>query len=397
MSLTRCLHALLLVSAASLAFGQTAGSLRGTVSDPSGAVVAGAEVVLADEATQFTRRTSTDSRGSYYFATLQPGNYTLTATAGGFRSTELRGIHISPNDSRGVDVRLEIGAQSTSVEVTASQEIIATESGAREGELTSEQIESLTTIGRNPMELMRILPGTVTPNPNAMEVAGKFSGASATASTTVNGVRGANMMVSLDGAKLQDFGANNGTLVMLNSAMVSEVKIQTSNYAAEHGNSAISVQAVTKGGGSEFHAGAYNSLRDSGLSTNDLARARAGGTKPKSRFQFPGVYLSGPVLLPGTQFNKGRDKLFFFVAAEVARQQVDQGTSFSIVPTAGQRQGLFNDYQNGQSLNQSPTVLIPSGFPGAGTSAPNNDLRPYMSHDGQRLLSLWPLPNFVDS
>ncbi len=394
MFLARSGLALLLASAASLTFAQTAGSLRGTITDPSGALVPGAEVVLTDQATQFTRRSVSDAKGSYYFAALQPGDYALAAAASGFKSTDIRDIHISPNDSRGVNVRLEIGARSTSVEVVASQEIIATESGAREGLLTSEQIESLTTIGRNPLELMRILPGTVTPDQNAMEVAGKTSGASATASTTVNGVRGANMMVSLDGAKLQDIGANNGTLVVLNSAMVSEVKIQTSNYAAEFGSAAVSVQAVTKGGGAEFHAGVYNSVRGSGLSTNDLARA--GGKKPKTRFNFPGLFLSGPMLIPGTGFNARRDKVFFFVAAEVARQQVDQGTSFSVVPTAGQRRGLFNDYQGGQNLNQAPVVLIPTGFAGAGRPAPNNDLRPYLSADGLKLLNLWPQPNLAD-
>jgi hypothetical protein len=387
---------LVLLGHAGVARAQTAGSLRGTVSDPSGAVVPGAEVVLTDEATQFTRRALSDARGGYYFGSVQAGSYTLTVTAAGFKAAESRGLRVSPNDTRGANVRLEIGSQNESVEVTAAQAIISTESGAREGLLTSEEIESLTTIGRNPLELMRILPGTVTPDQNAMEVAGKFSGAGATSATTVNGVRGANMMVSLDGAKLQDIGANNGTLVVLNSAMISEVKIQTSNYAAEFGSAAVNVQAVTRGGSSELHAGLYNALRGHGLSSNDLARARAGGKEPKSRFQFPGVYVSGPVLIPGTRFNKRRDKLFFFVAAEIARQQVDQGTSFSIVPTAGQRQGLFGDYQGGQNLNQSPIVLIPSGFPGAGTPAPANDLRPYMTADGQKLLSLWPEPNFVD-
>ena len=385
-----------LVGLAGVALGQAAASLRGTVTDPSGAVVPGAEIALIDEATQFTRRVSSDSRGEYYLSGLPPGSYTLTAAAAGFKVAEVRGIHLSPNDTRGANLRLEIGPQSESVEVTAAQAIIGTESGAREGLLTAQQIESLTTIGRNPMELLRILPGTVTPDQNAMEVAGKFSGAGNTASTTVNGIRGANMMVSLDGAKLQDIGANNGTLVALNSAMVSEVKVQTSNYAAEFGTAAVNVQAVTKGGSSDFHAGLYSVLRDHGLSSNDLARARAGGRKPKSRFSFPGVYLSGPVLVPGTGFNQGRDKLFFFVAAEIARQQVDYGTSFSIVPTLGQRQGLFDDYQGGQNLNQSPVVMIPFGFPGAGTPAPNNDLRPYMTDTGRQLLSLWPEPNFVD-
>jgi Carboxypeptidase regulatory-like domain/TonB-dependent Receptor Plug Domain len=388
---------LFLCSVAPAVFAQTAGSLRGTVTDQSGAVAPGATVVLTNEATRFARQAVSDARGAYYFGAVGPGDYTLNVQLAGFRVREIQGIHISPNDARGVDVRLDIGQQTASIEVTAARDTISTETGAREGLLTPEDIDSLSVIGRNPMELMRILPGTVTPNQNSMEVVGKTSGASATSSTTVNGVRGANMMVSLDGAKLQDVGSNNGTLIVLNNEMVSEVKIQTSNYAAEFGSAAVNVQAVTKGGGSKFHAGIYNSLRDHRLSSNEQINARVGGPKPKSSFQFPGLFVSGPILVPGTGFNRQRDKLFFFAAAEVNRQTVDQGTAFSIVPTVGQRQGLFGDYQGGQNLNQSPVVLIPSGFPGAGTPATNKDLRPYMTPDGAKFLSLWPAPNYVDS
>jgi hypothetical protein len=387
---------LLCLALASPAAGQTAGSLRGTVTDPSGAVVPGATLLLTNDATRTARQAVSDAAGRYYFAATEAGDYTLRVELAGFRIREVRGIHLSPSDTRGVDVALELGPQTETVDVVATQDLISTETGARESLLTAQQIDDLPTIGRNPLELIRILPGTVPPNQNAMAVAGKTSGASSTAGTTVNGVRGANMQVSLDGARLQDIGSNNGTLIVLNNEMVSEVKLQTSNYAAEFGSPAISVQAVTKSGAARFHAELYDSVRDHGLGTNEQINTRIGGQKPATHFQFPGVIVSGPVLIPGTRFNRRRDKLFFFVGAEINRQTIDQGTSFSIVPTLGQRQGRFDDYQGGQNLNQAPTVLIPSGYPGAGTPAPNNDLRPYLDPTGARLLSLWPLPNFVD-
>jgi hypothetical protein len=386
----------LLVPIAAAAFGQTAGSLRGRVTDPSDAVVPGATVTLANEATRSAREIVSDAVGGYYFAALEAGDYTLTVALTGFKVQDVHHIHISPSDTRRVDVRLELGDRAETVDVVATQEMISTETGARESLLTAEQIDALPMIGRSPLELIRVLPGTVPPGQNAMEVVGKTSGASATAGTTVNGVRGANMMVSLDGARLQDVGSNNGTLIVLNNEMVSEVKLQTSNYAAEFGSPAISVQAVTKSGGAEFHAALYDSMRDHALGTNERINERIGGRKPSTRFHFPGFVVSGPVLLPGTRFNRRRDKLFFFVGGEINRQSVDQGTVFSIVPTPGQRQGRFDDYQGGQSLNQSPVVLVPSGFPGAGTPAAGNDLRPYIDPIGARLLGLWPQPNFVD-
>ena len=387
---------LIFLALAAPALAQNAGSLRVTVLDASRAVVPGAAITLTNEATRFTRHATTDTAGGYVFATLDPGDYTLEVELTGFKSAAVRGLHVSPNDARRADVTLEVGAQSELVQVVAVRDVISTESGAREGLLTSDEIQKLSMMGRNPMELMRILPGVVVPDQSAMEVVGHFSGPSSSSSTTVNGTRGANMMVTLDGAKLQDVGSNNGTLIVPNSEMVSEVKIQTSNYAAEFGNAAVNVLAVTKSGSGEFHGGLYNQTRDGRFATNDRSRVQTGQSKPKSSFNFPGAYLSGPILVPGTSFNKSRSKAFFFLAVELSRQNIDEGSSFAVVPTAGQRQGLFTDYIGGQNLNQSPVVNIPSGFPGAGMPAPGNDLRPYMSATGQALLSLWPQPNFED-
>jgi hypothetical protein len=131
MLLRRARYAFLLLSLASLALAQTAGSPRGTVTDPSGAVVPEAQIVLKDEATQFARHVASDTKGGYYFGTVQPGDYTLTVTASSLKATEIRNIHIGPNDTRCVNARIEIGPQTETVEVTASQDIISTETGDR--------------------------------------------------------------------------------------------------------------------------------------------------------------------------------------------------------------------------------------------------------------------------
>src|ERR1041385_1863996 len=106
-----------------------------------------------------------------------------------------------------------------------------------------------------------------------------------------------------------------GTMIVPNNDMVQEVKIQTSNYAAEFGTSAVQVQAVTRSGSSEFHGTLYDYHRDYHLAANDRSRNYAGGdnrNRPKSKFEYPGFNLSGPILIPGTDFNKNRDKAFFF-------------------------------------------------------------------------------------
>ena len=378
------------------AWAQNTGSLRGTATDSTGAVVPGATVTLANEATKFTRTAVTDVKGGYFFSAVDPGNYTLTVEIAGFKPRVYKGIRINPNDTRGLDVMLEVGAKTETVTVTAEKTIIRTETGAREGVISAEQIDNLSIISRSPMELLRILPGVVAPDQSDLESVSNGGGANNTGAYSVNGVRGSNNVVTLDGSRMIDIGSNSGLIIAPNTDFVSEVKVQSSNYAAEFGSGGIQVNAITKGGGSEFHGTIYDYVRHYKLAANDRSNSIAGVKKPQSKYQYPGGNISGPILIPGTDFNKNRDKAFFFFGIEMWRQKVDTGSKFAVVPTLGQRQGHFNDYQSGQNLNQPTTVNIPSGFPGAGTPAPNNDLSPYIDPMGLRLMNLYPAPNYVD-
>src|SRR5439155_11165798 len=257
-------------------------------------------------------------------------------------------------------------------------------------------IDNLSIIGRSSIELLRIMPGVVPPDQRDMESVGFGTGANNTAGYTVNGVRGTNNTVSLDGSRLIDIGSNSGLIISPNNDMVQEVKVQSSNYAAEYGTSGVHIAATTKAGGSEFHGTLYDYVRNHRFAANDRSNSIAGVEKPKSSFQYPGGNLSGPILIPGTGFNKNRDKAFFFLGVELWRQKVDTGSSFAVVPTLRQRQGFFDDYQGGQNLNQPSTVNIASGFPGAGSPAPGNNLSPYIDPMGRKLMGLYPAPNYVD-
>jgi hypothetical protein len=386
---------LILFLAATAAHAQNTGSLRGVVLDASGAILPGATVSLVNEGTKETRTATTDSRGGYFFAAVFPGSYTLRVEMPGFKTVENKGVRMSPNDTRGLDVTLAVGQQSETVEVTATRDIIQTETGAREGVIRAEQIENLSIISRSPMELLRILPGVVTTQ-ESLESVSNGGGANQTDGYNVNGVRGRNNVITLDGSRMIDIGSNNGLIIAPNTDFVSEVKVQSSNYAAEFGSGGVQVSAITKGGSSEFHGTAYGYMRNHKFAANDRSNSIAGVEKPKSEYWYPGANLSGPILIPGTDFNKNRDKAFFFLGVELWRQKVDTGSFFSVVPTLGQRQGLFNDYAGGQNLNQPTSVNIPSGFPGAGTPAPGGDLRPYIDPMGSKLINLYPEPNYRD-
>jgi hypothetical protein len=398
-----CCSGLLLVLAPSPALAQSGtATLRGTVNDTTGAVVPGATVTLLNQRTRDARNTTSDARGGYFFAAVVPGTYTVKVEIAGFKGHEQRGISISPADTRGVDVTLEVGQQAETITVTAEKEIIQTETGAREGVLTAEQIDNLSIIGRSSVELLRIMPGVVAPDMAKMETSsfgtGGMAGANDISSFAVNGVRGTNNTYSLDGSKMIDIGSNAGVVLSPNNDMVQEVKVQSSNYAAEYGSSGVHISAVTKGGGSKFHGTVYDYLRHNKFAANDRSNTIAGVAKPKSYFHYPGFNLSGPLLIPGTGFNKNRDKAFFFFGLEVQRQELDPGSRFSIVPSDRQREGDFSELlaNRGQNLLQPTQVLIPHGFPGAGTPAAGNDLRPYIDPVGRALINLYPRANYND-
>lgn len=375
---------LLVLSSSPVCLGQASGSatLRVTVKDPNGAVVPKATVILTSERTGEQRRAETSGEGTTGFASLNPGTYTVRIEATNFKASEQR-ISLNPNDTRGLEVTLEVGAPTETVTVTAEAEQIQTETGARENTITAQQIDNLSIVSRSSLELLRILPGVVAPFPDdpGFQSIGFNSGANANSRYNVNGVRGENNNVSIDGSRVIDIGSNNGTIITANNDMVQEVKVQTSNYLPEYGASGVQITATTKGGGREFHGTLYDYLRHYKLNANDRSRATFGLERQKEIYQYPGGNIGGPICLPrfgegGPVGNCFRDKLFFFFGFEIQRQKVDPGVRFDLVPTLEQRQGRnFRHQYTGGIFNLDPSQITPIG---------------------RAFLNLYPLPNFND-
>jgi hypothetical protein len=376
--------------------GTATATVRGTVTDASDAVLPGVAVVFTNVGTLDVRETITDSRGAYLVAGLFPGTYDLRVAMVGFKNFEQKGIVFSPTDNRGIDIQLEVGQQTETITVTGQAEIIQTETGAREGLLTASQIDNLSIIGRSSLELLRILPGVVTEF-NQGESVSFGGGAQNTQSYTVNGIRSSANTVSLDGSALIDVGSNNGVMISLNNDMVQEVKVQSSNFAAEYGTSGMNVSGVTKSGTSQFHGSLYDYWRSHRFAANDRSNSITGTPKPKSSYQYPGGNIGGPISF-GDTYTENRDKLFFFAAFEGQRQQIDSGSRFSRTFSEKMRNGDFSELleNRGANLNSPRQLRIPRGFPNAGQPAPNNDMRPYMTPMGKYLASLYPLPNHND-
>ena len=370
------------------AIAQTTGSatLRGTVKDPQGAYVRNATVTIINERTKDDRKTTSGDDGVYVFASVTPGTYTLRVEATGFKTSEKTKVAIETATTRAADVELEVGQPSETVTVTAGLDQVQTETGARENTITAAQIDNLTMVSRSAVELLRILPGVVAPDATALEQVGFVSGANSTNQYHVNGLRGEQNNVQIDGARMIDFGANNGSVITANPDMVQEVRVQTSNYAAEHGSSAVQISATTKGGSHDFHGSVYDYIRDFHFQANDRSNSINNVVRPESKYNYPGGNVGGPVLLPWTKFNRNRDKLFFFVGFEYYYQRVDEGSSLFTVPTLKERQGDFTGFP----------VVYPRGCTINGVNVagqPATNLTACKSNLGAALLNLFPAPN----
>jgi hypothetical protein len=277
------------------------GQVAGTVSDPSGAVVPNATVILKSLTTSLTRQAPTASAGTYVFANLPPGPYELSVKATGFATTKQQ-VTVAVGSRLGVDVRLEVGRAETVVQVAEAATTVNTETQTVGAIVTTTQIIELPTITRDPYALIGTV-GNVQPNdPSARGVG-----------YAINGQRSAATNVMLDGtANNDEFVASIGQRVPLDS--VQEFSVLTNNFTAEFGRaSAGIVNVVTKSGANQYHGSAYEFGRYSKLASNDFDNNANGIPKQVfTRNQF-GFSAGGPVL------PKLRDKLFFFTNTEWTR------------------------------------------------------------------------------
>jgi hypothetical protein len=213
-----CTAATLCTLSSATAFGQgsTTATIRGNIQDSSGGVLPGATVTVTNTGTKAVQTAVSDDRGQYLISGLFPGTYDLRVALSGFKTYERKAVALSPNDTRGLDVRLDVGEQSETITVTAQQEVIQTQTGAREGVLSAKQIDNLSIMGRSALELLRILPGVVTD----FNIGESTGAAKDVQNYTVNGIRSSTNTAQLDGSNLLDIGCNCGMMVSLNNDMI---------------------------------------------------------------------------------------------------------------------------------------------------------------------------------
>jgi hypothetical protein len=364
-------------------------SVKGTVTDPSGAVVAGANCALINDATGQSTTAPTQSDGGFVFATVLPGSYKLTVTATGFKALTVEKIQVTAAELRTLGtLTLNVGESKETITVTGETAALQLASAEKSGLVTGSQLGEIAIKGRDLMSFLSTIPGVVDVGGGAGREALDPNGG---VNITINGNDSAQKNVTVDGMNVVDTGNNTGMHYEPNMDAVAEVKVLTSNYQAEYGRQGGgAITMVTKGGSQGFHGSAYDYYRHESLNANDFFANRTGTSKPPYRYRVTGYSIGGPLYIPKT-FNKAKEKVFFFFSEEFGGIKLDRGYRTTNMPTALERKGDFS-----QSLDTAGNLIVikdpTTGLAFPGNVIPTNRI----NAKGQAVLNQYPLPNFVD-
>jgi hypothetical protein len=374
-----CLLAIML-GALNVTAQQITASIRGTVVDPSGAIVQGASVTAKQIETGLTRTAMTDRTGAYILLELPVGHYELTTEAKGFQKYVQQGITLNVNETATIAVHLVVGAETQQVQVTADAQLIQDTVTSLGKVVLEREILDLPLDGRNFTQLGTLQPGVVPLTPGLKQAGSSLREGQ---SYAVNGQRPESNNFLIDGANNFN-GVDGGFVLKPPVDAITEFRILTHNSTAEFGNSLGSTtNIITKSGTNGIHGALWEFLRNDALDANNYF---AKTVEPLKQNQF-GATIGGPIR---------KDKTFFFAFYEGFRNRQGE-TAGATVPSLKQRSGDFSElcpegFTGG--LCNNPNHQLGLEFTNPPTPLPDNQLPPpFISSFAQNLLSLFPLPN----
>ena len=345
---------LLLIPAA---HAQITGTVTGTVSDTSGAIIPGASISLMNEASKDIRGTVSDSAGYFAFASVSPGTYTIRIQMKGFKAFEQNGFVLQASDKRNINATLTVGQSTETVTVEAHTDLTPVDSGAHSLDLTATDYNRLPMITRNASELLRTLPGVITVGNGASNGSNSsmdFSGVGAAGSSVGNGVSAAGVpyrggtALLMDGTNILDEGCDCTSISVPNPDMVQEVKVQTSAFGADGSKGPVVINFITKSGGAQYHGEGYLYARNALFNSDDWQDNQAGhSVATGDHYYYPGGNFGGPV--PFT-----KKKLLFWAGYEHFYQLATGGTKlYSYIPTPDMLAGNFGPTAANNALCQA--------------------------------------------
>ena len=387
--------------AAVAAQGVTA-QVTGSVIDRDGGLVPGATVTITNTATSSTRVLMTATDGAFAFVDLLAGTYDLRVALQGFKTFARRDILVEATERVNLPpIVLEVGDLQETVTVRNEAPLVQTRTGARGASITLDQIEAIPLKGRDIIGMLALQPGVVDTNPREAPSWNLLFG------LAINGGRPSGINLTYDGITNRESHGGNLSAPALDS--IAEVRLQSSNFQAEYGRSSgATITLITRSGSSAFRGSAAFFKRDAALNGNEYARVmqcRQGETHvcEPALYEFDNLAwtLGGPVLVPGSDFNRRRNRLFFFWSQDVLTRTDPGVLNRYRMPTALERRGDFSETRD--SLNRLVLIRDPQ-FSGTCNSVsgglacfPGNVIPPHrIDATAQAFLDMFPLPNASD-
>jgi outer membrane receptor protein involved in Fe transport len=304
-------------------------SIQGTVLDPKGAAVPDVKVSATNQETGIKYETVAGKEGFYKIAGLPPGRYTVAVEAPGFKKSLTKEVVVTAESTRGLDLKLELGAVSETVTVTGQPEGVQTESASVSGAITSKMIQDLPVTGRDPYELLRLTPGVFGDGArdgkgNAIGLPNSTGPGGSNASifqienqvpVSANGQRVSANNFTIDGVSVNSLAFGGAAVITPGEQSVQEITVLSSSYSAEDGrNSGAQIKVVSKSGTNNFHGGGFFKYQDPNFNAFNKYGGfdKAPPTRVNNNFRQFGGNLGGPVL---------KDKLFFFFSYEGLRSR----------------------------------------------------------------------------
>lgn len=354
------------------------GTITGTITDPSGAVVPGAVVSIVNDRTGAARETTTNDQGSFSFPELDAGTYRLSVNKIGFKKLSLRAVELHVGDVTNLNLKMEMGAAAETVMVEASAIVVNTQTGDVGNIMVGEQIRELPVNGRNFVQLTTLVPGAAVGESFDNKNKGLFAGVD----ISFSGSPSVDNQWTVDGAANNDIGSQRTILTYPSIDGIEEFKIQRNSYGPEYGGaSGAQINVVTKGGSNRYHGDVYYFGRNDLLNAKSFFLGECAGQpgcdKQMLRRNDFGYTIGGPVK---------KEKVFFFWSEEWNRERRGR-VQHHCVPTTA-------EVQNGNFSN--PTCGPAPVDPATGQPFPNNTIpASRLSPAGQAYLATIPQPNLT--
>ncbi len=337
----RVLPLAMLFGIAAMVYGQGYfGTVSGQITDPSQAVVPGAQVTLVDQQKGYQFTTTSDNSGRYVFTSIPPGVYSVSVDMAGFEKSVRTNVRVNVSENATANLVLKVATARQAVDVQSQAQPLSTEDAVTGQVVNRRFINDLPLVDRYVLDLVTLGPGI-----NNMSDSNSVGDTGT--NFVSNGSRGASADILMDGASITNFEPNGGITQVTytpSAEAVEEFKVQQTNFSAEYGFSGASVvNMITRSGGNAFHGSAYDFIRNTITDANNWFNNEGGAPIPPVHRNNYGGTIGGPII---------KDKTFFFFDWDGTRAS-NLGTYQAGVPSAAERTGNFGELcaANGGTFN----------------------------------------------